>query len=120
MGNRPLPSNQQKILEEKYPIDGRNRILTKAGVFGVIQMAGRINFKSEQRVKLEAIYSTLQLKNYSPKRDLIILIITLLKIFKLSLVYDFESTHQILMDSSFRNLARLIAIKIKASNPTNI
>ena len=117
VGNRPLPKKLQEQLEENHPIASQ-RLITKAGVFGVIQMAGRQNFKSLDRLKLEVLYSKLQYENYSPKRDLIIMLISLLRIFGLKLVDNPETIYKILNDNSFSKLGRLIAIKIKASSPT--
>ena len=73
VGNRPLPPYLQIKLEENHP-KAKDRLLTKAGIFGVIQMAGRQNFNPEERVNLESLYSRIQSKNYSFKLDLIILI----------------------------------------------
>lgn len=116
VGNRPLPTYLQNQLEENFP-NAKNRLLTKAGIFGVIQMAGRQNFNSEERVKLEILYSSIQFKNYSFKLDLIILIISLLKIFKYNLINNHNDIYLILNDNSFRSLGRLINIKINASKP---
>ena len=117
VGNRPLPKKLQEQLEENYHIASQ-RLLTKAGVFGVIQMAGRQNFKSLDRIKLEVHYSKLQQENYSPKRDLIIISISLLRIFGLRIVNNPETIYKILNDNSLSKVGRLIAIKIKASRPT--
>ena len=117
VGNRPLPRKLQEQLEENHSI-ARQRLLTKAGVFGVIQMAGRQNFKSIDRIKLEVLYSKLQYENYSPKRDLIIMSISLLRIFGLKIVDKSETIYKILNDNSLSKVGRLIAIKMKASRPT--
>ena len=117
VGNRPLPLKLQEQLEDNHP-NARQRLLTKAGVFGVIQMAGRQNFKSTDRIKLEVLYSKLQYENYSPKRDFIIMLISLLRIFGLRIVDNSETIYKILNDNSFSKVGRLIAIKMKASSPT--
>ena len=117
VGNRPLPRKLQEKLEKNHPISSQ-RLLTKAGVFGVIQMAGRQNFKSIDRVKLEVLYSKLQFENYSPKRDFIIMLITLLRIFGLRIIDNSETIYKILNDNSLSKVGRLIAIKIRASSPT--
>ena len=69
---RPLPLELQVILENNF-IDANKRLLTKAGIFGVIQMAGREIFTAQERINLEVLYSKIQFSNYSPKRDLIII-----------------------------------------------
>ena len=116
VGNRPLPLDQQEILEKQFT-EANKRLLTKAGIFGVIQMAGRENFSVEERINLEVIYSKTQYLNYSPKRDFIIIIITLLKIFGFQLVKEPKIIQKIIIDNSFSILGRLIIAKIKASNP---
>ena len=116
VGNRPLPLELQVILENNF-IDADKRLLTKAGIFGVIQMAGREIFTAEERINLEVLYSKIQFSNYSPKRDLIIIIISLLKIFGLQLVNDSKSIQKIIIDNSLSKVGRLIATKIKESIP---
>ena len=54
----------------------------------------------------------------SPKRDFIIMLISLLRIFGLRIVDNSETIYKILNDNSFSKVGRLIAIKMKASSPT--
>ncbi len=116
VGNRPLPEYLQRQLEENFP-HAKKRLLTKAGIFGVIQMSGRQNFNSEDRVKFEVLYSEIQYYNYSLKLDLVITIISLLRLFKCPLIKTHDEIHMILNDKSFSTLGLLIKRKIKASRP---
>ena len=116
VGNRALPGYLQRQLEENFP-NANKRLLTKAGIFGVIQMAGRQNFTSEERLKIEILYSELQFNNYSFRLDLIITIISLLRLFKLKLINNHNDIYMILNDRSFSTLGLLIKRKMKASIP---
>ncbi len=116
VGNRALPRYLQRQLEENFP-KAKKRLLTKAGIFGVIQMSGRQNFNPEERLKIEVLYSEIQFNNYSFKLDLIITIITFLRIFKCKIINTHDDIYMILNDKSFSILGRLIKRKIKASIP---
>ena len=95
----------------------KKRLLTKAGIFGVIQMSGRQNFNSEERLKIEILYSELQFNNYSMKLDFIITIISFLRLFKCNLINSHDDIYMILNDKFLSILGRFIITKIKASIP---
>ena len=116
VGNRPLPRYLQRQLEDNFP-NANKRLLTKAGIFGVIQMSGRQNFNSEERLKIEILYSELQFNNYSMKLDFIITIISFLRLFKCNLIYTHDDIYMILNDKFLSILGRFIKTKIKASIP---
>ncbi len=117
VGNRALPIYLQNQLEENDP-NAKKRLLTKAGIFGVIQMAGRQNFNSKERLQIEVLYSELQFNDYSLKLDIVITIISFLRLFKFKLIDNHDDIYMILKDKSFSNLGLLIKRKIKASSPT--
>ena len=116
VGNRPLPAYLQDKLEENYP-NSKKRLLTKAGILGVIQMVGRENFTPQERIKFEVQYSEYQFKNYSFKLDLIIIFLSILRIFKFKLIKNKNDIYMILKDKSFRNIGCLIKTKRIASKP---
>ena len=116
VGNRPLPVYLQRQLEDNFP-NANKRLLTKAGIFGVIQMSGRQNFNSEERLKIEILYSEIQFNNYSLKLDFIITIISFLRLFKCNLINSHDDIYMILNDKFLSILGRFIKTKIKASIP---
>jgi lipopolysaccharide/colanic/teichoic acid biosynthesis glycosyltransferase len=82
VGNRPLPENVIQSLRESFP-DAEARFLTPTGMTGPTQILGRESLSDGERLRLEALYCRVCRSAYSPVLDLILLVCTVMYVFKL-------------------------------------
>jgi lipopolysaccharide/colanic/teichoic acid biosynthesis glycosyltransferase len=75
IGNRPLPKHNVERL--KIFDNWELRFESPAGMTGIAQVVGKFNFKSDERLKIESLYSEVYLNGNIIKCDLLIIYYTI-------------------------------------------
>ncbi len=101
VGSRPLPENVVNALKEKFT-NVEDRFLTKAGLTGFAQVMDRELVSDELRLRVESAYCQHCLDAYSVRLDLLILISTVLFVFKLRKPLTIEQVDALLHKASLR------------------
>jgi len=99
VGNRPLPENVVKSLNEEYP-GSILRFQTPAGMTGPIQLIGRSEVIDRDRLILEITYCEAVMHSYSWKLDFLTLLYTVLIALKIMRPMTVEEVKQFIIKNT--------------------